>query len=184
MSLLFYIGVHSSGGAGSFTCNLNREVVLDGDYQVAVSSISRYYQTEMKDLVFVRNTRAAEPVVNIAKAYTPTPSNMHVKFEKYLANSPPVIIIQAKSEYYYEVKVGAHEVVRETVFPKSPEFQYYDSQIATGVAFESSIHGVKIQVIDLLEGNARLRMEMNMSAETLPTYSSLVQRKSPRHVRC
>src|SRR5271163_1645587 len=114
MSLLFYIGVHSSGGAGSFTCDLNREVVLDGDYQVAVSSISRYYQTEMKDLVFVRNTRAADPVVNIEKAYTPTPSNMQVEFEKkYLTNSPPVII-QAKSEYYYEVKVGAHEVVRKT----------------------------------------------------------------------
>src|SRR5271167_3101116 len=94
MQSSFYIGVHSSDGAGNFTCNLNREVVLNGPYQVAVSSISRYYQTEMKDLVFVRNTRAADPVVQIAKAYTPTPSNMQAEFKKYLANSPPVIIIQ------------------------------------------------------------------------------------------
>src|SRR5271163_567285 len=116
MSLLFYIGVHSSGGAGSFTCNLNCEVVLDGAYQVAVSSISRYYQTEMKYLIFVRNTRAADPVVQIAKAYTPTPSNMQAEYEKYLVNSPPVIIILAKSEYYYDVNVGTHEAARETFF--------------------------------------------------------------------
>src|SRR5271167_1295655 len=58
----FYIGVHSDASIKSFTSNrsgnfktlLTKEIDLENvEYKVAISSITRYYETSMEDVVVV-----------------------------------------------------------------------------------------------------------------------------------
>ena len=65
--MAFYIGVHSDASAKTFPDNksgcfktiLPKEINLgDIEYQVAISSITRYYETSMDDVVFIREKRA------------------------------------------------------------------------------------------------------------------------------
>src|SRR5277367_4582915 len=111
VTMAFYIGVHSGAdgdSAGKFTCRLNREVVLPCEYDVAVASVTRYFQTDFKDLVVVRNTRALDPdVLELQTSYPYVVSDMATDLARYLESTPAIIAAHPKSDYSYTISVGA-----------------------------------------------------------------------------
>src|SRR5277367_54790 len=110
--MAFYIGVNSGAdgdSAGKFTCRLNREVVLPCEYDVAVASVTRYFQNDYKDVVFVRNTRAIDPdVLEVQLAYPYVVSDMSTELARYLDSTPAIIAAQAKPDYSYTISAGRY----------------------------------------------------------------------------
>src|SRR3977135_549692 len=103
----FYIGLHSDASFKSFPDNylgyfktiLLKEIDLGNiEYNVAVSSLTRYYETTMEDIIFlreevVREKRSANPNLSITEAYPPIASKdaFLTKYNKYLTESDPIV---------------------------------------------------------------------------------------------
>src|SRR5277367_6469723 len=176
VTMAFYIGVHSGAdgdSAGKFTCRLNREVVLPCEYDVAVASVTRYFQTDFKDLVVVRNTRAAETdVLDEQAAYPNVASDMEVELARYLDSTPAIIVAQATPDYSCIITLGQHAKAGQLsqIFPNY-EFLKYTHIYATGVTFTSPEYfGAEYTIRNILEGQAALDLKFDMSKLSAKDY--------------
>src|SRR5579862_8218358 len=95
----FYIAVHSDASLGAFPGNaagnfktiLPREIDFsDIEYSVAISSITRYYETSVEDLVILRQKRQdvsppTAPRLTLAPAKYPEAPNKDEIINNYLS---------------------------------------------------------------------------------------------------
>src|SRR5277367_2391530 len=164
VTMAFYIGVHSGAdgdSAGKFTCRLNREVVLPCEYDVAVASVTRYFQTDFKDLVIVRNTRAVDTeVLDVQAAYPNVASDMEVELTRYLASTPTIIAAKSNPNYFSLMKVGQYSGAKSQILPNY-EFMKYSDIDAT--VQSETYHGAEYTIRDILEGQATLDLKLNTS---------------------
>src|SRR5271167_2694781 len=99
----FYIGVHSDASIKSFTSNrsgnfktlLSKDIDLENiEYKVAISSITRYYETEFGDAVIVRDKRQAS-VPKAANVIDTYPINSKIDYveiwKQFLAKTDYII---------------------------------------------------------------------------------------------
>src|SRR5277367_6384364 len=174
VTMSFYIGVHSGAdgdSAGKFTCRLNREVVLPCEYDVAVASVTRYFQTDFKDLVVVRNTRAVDAeVLDVQVAYPNVASDMEVELSRYLASTPAIIAAKANPNYFSLMNVGQYSGAKSQILPNYEFLKYSDIE-ATGVTGQSEeYHGAVFTIRDILEGQATLELQLDTSKLEVKDY--------------
>src|SRR5277367_3845865 len=164
VTMSFYIGVHSGAdgdSAGKFTCRLNREVVLPCEYDVAVASVTRYFQTDFKDLVVVRNPRAVDTdVLDVQVAYPNVASDMEVELSRYLTSTPAIIAAKANPNYFSIMNVGQYSGAKSQILPNYEFLKYSD--IDATVQSEK-YHGAEYTIRDILEGQAALDLKFDMS---------------------
>src|SRR3977135_183848 len=102
----FYIGLYSDASIKSFPDNylgyfktiLLKEIDLGNiEYNVAVSSLTRYYKTTMEDTIFlreevVREKRSTNPNLSIAEANPPIADKeaLIAKYNGYIAGTDPI----------------------------------------------------------------------------------------------
>src|SRR3981189_1450682 len=103
-TMAFYVAVHSDAckdffpknRSGNFKNFLNMQIDLNEEYMVAISSVSRYYETAFNDIVFVREKRAVKatqvevqtdwPVLDAA-----TIQRVNDSFDAYIKASPKIV---------------------------------------------------------------------------------------------
>src|SRR5436190_12021793 len=97
----FYLVLHSDASAETFPDNrpghfksvLREEINLGNiEYKVGIASITRYYETSMDDLTFIRQKRAAgdaTPGLEIAPKYqlSAKQADINVLHQKYIQSS-------------------------------------------------------------------------------------------------
>src|SRR5258708_8861460 len=149
----FFIGVHSDASiksfpdnrSGSFKTLLSTEVDLGNvEYDVAVASVSRYYETTLNNLVFLREKRqaVASPGLTLTPAYPiGDVSNIQKNFDDYFPTSDPSITYSAKGneKYYLKFKVGrqeSHLVIYQNPLLKSEVAKQLKSTVLNTAHFE------------------------------------------------
>src|SRR3977135_2733170 len=147
----FYIGLHSDASIKSFPDNslgcfktiLAKEIDLGNiEYNVAVSSLTRYYETTMEDTIFlrdevVREKRATNPNLSITETSPPIADKdaLIAKYKKYLVDTDPV--------YGYADDGDTRFTVNFTVGTKKETFKIslcpiYKAALAKPIMFRSS----------------------------------------------
>src|SRR3981189_274294 len=102
--MAFYIAVHSDAckdffpknRSGNFKNFLNMQIDLNEEYMVAISSVSRYYETAFNDIVFVREKRAVKATQVEVQTDWPaldaaTIQRVNDSYDAYIKASPPVV---------------------------------------------------------------------------------------------
>ena len=116
----FYLILHSDASSNSFPTNrpghfktiLSREINLgEIEYNVAISSITRYYETSMEDLVFIREKRAvpvATPGLTRNSDYEQIADKTEIvqKYEAYLKATDPLISYDEANKNKVKLTVG------------------------------------------------------------------------------
>ena len=120
----FYLVLHSDASAHTFPDNrpghfksvLREEINLGNiEYKVGIASITRYYETSLEDLAFIREKRAATatPGLEIAPKYELSAQQAEINdmYQKYNALTPAVIANSANGVKDFTVvfKVGKVE---------------------------------------------------------------------------
>ena len=98
----FYLCVHSDASiktypgnrSGSFKTQLNRVIDLGNiEYDVAVASVSQYYETAMDDIIVIRQKRETPtPTPNLSKVDSYPPGNtapIDAAYKAYLKSTTP-----------------------------------------------------------------------------------------------
>ena len=71
--MAFNIGVHSDctncPTSGNFTCRLNREIRLACKHEVAIASVSRYYQSNENNSIALRSALSTPSTYVLEKQY-------------------------------------------------------------------------------------------------------------------
>src|SRR5437773_12316507 len=101
----FYLVLHSDASAHTFPDNrpghfksvLREEINLGNiEYKVGIASITRYYETSLEDLTFIREKRAATatPGLEIAPKYQQSAkkADIDVLYAKYIENNQAIIV--------------------------------------------------------------------------------------------
>jgi len=108
----FYLNVYSDGSSASFPTNragnfkalLTKEIDLNNiEYSVAVSSVSRYYETFENDVVFLREKRDVPVTVLPLTVHNTYPATLEVdkikqKYDDFIKNGDPVYFITSSTE--------------------------------------------------------------------------------------
>ena len=169
----FYLDLHSEASLasysdnrpGSFRSKLTEPIQLeDGEWDVAIASISQYYETSLEDVHYIREKRqaAATPGVEIEKTY-PEPDNkakILAIYNNYLESS---------AKYYgFLDNIDAKCTVTLTVGGKKKEITYVANPLTTaalknilksevfeGVKFEhSDVWGVGLLTVSCAKGDS------------------------------
>src|SRR5271163_1189072 len=136
----FYIGVHSDASIKSFTANrsgnfktlLSKDIDLENiEYKVAISSITRYYETEIGDTVIVRDKRQASipKAANVIDAY---PINSKIDYAEiwklFLAKTDYIIAHNdSLSAFWVEFTVDG---VKQKIWPYSTSYNISESELS------------------------------------------------------
>src|SRR5437773_5584939 len=102
----FYLVLHSDASAHTFPDNrpghfksvLREEINLGNiEYKVGIASITRYYETSLEDLTFIREKRVAAsttPGFEIAPKYQQSTrkADIDVLYTKYIQSSHTIIV--------------------------------------------------------------------------------------------
>src|SRR5271167_2502185 len=152
----FYVGVHSDASIKSFPSNrsgnfkmlLGREFDLKNiEYKVAISSITRYYETEIGDTVIVRDKRQASipKAANVIDAY---PINSKIDYAEiwklFLAKTDYIIAHNdSLSAFWVEFTIDG---VKQKIWPYSTSYNISESELSkpfkstsqNGIYFELS----------------------------------------------
>ena len=155
----FYIGVHSDASIGAFPANrvgnfktiLSKEIDLGTTpYNVAISSITRYYETSMDDLVVIREKRTPKPYpgLEIPTTYPTnaiTKTNINARWDDFIKNYPPMIALQSKE---YTAKFTVQTETQEFTIFKQP---IYKSDLEMAVTYKSGkVRGATFELFDML----------------------------------
>jgi hypothetical protein len=115
----FYLVLHSDASSTAFPENrpghfksiLREEINLGNiEYKVAISSITRYYETSMDDLAFVREKRQAPtPGIVIAPKYEARQQSLAAAQESYLQGGRSLIACGDVKDYTVKFKVALQE---------------------------------------------------------------------------
>src|SRR6266849_1605985 len=118
----FYIALNSGSPASEFSNRLNKSITLHGEYEVAVNSITKYYETENQERVFVRMPRS------IIQPYTTQTNYPKLEFETakgifdgYIASTTPYVVYQewSKVDNYAFITVGNNKSPHYPIFQDS-----------------------------------------------------------------
>src|SRR5271167_2166189 len=160
----FYIGVHSDASIKSFTSNrsgnfktlLSKEIDLENiEYKVAISSITRYYETEFGDAVIVREKRQAKPdkQVDVVATYPKGDRDYKKLWEQFIASTQPILAYSDNPNNPFSVDLHVEGIKQNfPLFPKAvteSEFtKVSKSPIQNGIRFElSNLRGVGILTV-------------------------------------
>src|SRR5438477_881391 len=119
----FYIVLHSDASAHTFPDNrpghfksvLREEVNLGNiEYKVGIASITRYHETSLEDLTFIREKRVvATPGLEIDAKYQVSAKKVDIDalYDKYVKNTHDIIIDSETpaKDYIVTFKVGKVE---------------------------------------------------------------------------
>ena len=158
----FYLNVCSDGSttsfptnrAGNFKALLTKEIDLNNiEYSVAVSSVSRYYETSQNDVVFIREKRDV-PAANlnlpltVHNTYPATSSvdKIKQKYDDFIKNGDPIYAVSDKEKFLVEMDVNGKKKTFEIY--TSP---IYKSTLAKAVSYTSEeFEGVRFELGDML----------------------------------
>src|SRR5271167_3122380 len=183
----FYVGVYSDASvktfkgnrSGNFKTLLTEEIDLKNvEYKVAVSSITRYYETGLKDLVIVREKRQArvsqpKQALSVVDAYSRTSSDKAAEIKRlwlhYLDVTSPVCAYHADATAF-QVRFTVDGVIKRIVIFPNTVYQSdlnkdvtYKSEMHNGVYFElSSILGIGVVTVI---GNKSIKKDMPFQFE-------------------
>src|SRR3981189_3359960 len=136
--MAFYIAVHSDAckdffpknRSGNFKNFLNMQIDLNEEYMVAISSVSRYYETTFNDIVFVREKRAVKasqvevqtdwPVLDAA-----TIQFVNDSYDAYIKATPPIVAFCESPDPKFTVKL--------TYNGKSETFKFYPNVVTDAI---------------------------------------------------
>src|SRR5438477_7216115 len=124
----FYLVLHSDASAHTFPDNrpghfksvLREEINLGNiEYKVGIASITRYYETSLEDLAFIREKRAATatPGLEIAPKYELSAQQAGINdlYKKYIALTPAVIANSANGVKDFTVEFKVCKVLKTYV---------------------------------------------------------------------
>jgi hypothetical protein len=149
----FYLVLHSDASsttfpenrAGHFKCILREEINLHNiEYKVAISSITRYYETSMDDLAFVREKRQAPtPGLVIAPKYV-ADADLSKRLtslqDSYFKTQSPIVAYGEVKDFTVKFKVGLIEqtftIFHEQAITKAVLESTYKSPKVGGLTFE------------------------------------------------
>src|SRR6266853_6060241 len=102
----FYIGAHNQCShncptTGNFSCQLNREVDLDGKYKVAIASVSRYYQSHEVPNALLNTALTTHSTCKLETEHLIMPDNntmIQKAWDEYLKLYPKIAIYLSKPE--------------------------------------------------------------------------------------
>src|SRR5271156_1027761 len=158
----FYLNVYSDGSttsfptnrAGNFKALLTKEIDLNNiEYSVAVSSVSRYYETSQKDVVFIREKRDV-PAANLNLPLTvhntyPATSNVDKikqKYDDFIKNGDPIYAVSDKEKFQVEMNVDGKKKTFE-IFTNP----IYKTTLAQAVSYKSELfEEVRFEIGDML----------------------------------
>src|SRR5271156_5979451 len=154
----FYLNVCSDGSttsfptnrAGNFKALLTKEIDLNNiEYSVAVSSVSRYYETSQKDVVFIREKRDV-PVVNLPLTVHNTyPATSEVdkikqKYDDFIKNGDPIYAVSDKEKFQVEMNVDGKKKTFEI-------YTTYKTTLAQAVSYKSELfEEIRFEIGDML----------------------------------
>src|SRR5271167_2212325 len=183
----FYVGVYSDASvktfkgnrSGNFKTLLTEEIDLKNvEYKVAVSSITRYYETGLKDLVVVREKRQArvstpKQALSLVDTYSRTLPDKAAEIRRlwlhYLGVTSPVYAYHADPTAF-QVRFTVDGVIKRiVVFPNT----VYQSDLNKDVAYKSEIHnGLYFELSSILGigmvnviGNKSIKKDMPFQFE-------------------
>src|SRR3981189_246427 len=159
----FYIGVHSDASSktfptnrlGSFKTVLSKEYDLGNiKYNVAVSSVTRYYETALEDTIFlredVRQKRSIAPNLELTTKYSAKSDVATIKsqYDKYLIQTDPIVVYDADGDKHYTVKFTVGALVETFTILSHP---VYRSMLAKPLVYRSpKVGGVYFELSDML----------------------------------
>ena len=154
----FYLDLHSEASKtsfpnncpGSFRSKLTEPIELEGgDWDVAIASISQYYETSLEDVHFIREKRSASttPGVTITKTYPPgNTAKISAAYTEYIASA-------SNPKYWgYHDDEDTTCIVTLTVDSRKKEITYpcnpFIGTAMTAILASETFEGVKFELTE------------------------------------
>src|SRR3981189_3330280 len=155
--MAFYIAVHSDAckdffpknRSGNLTSWLNLQIAVNEEYMVAISSVSRYYETAFNDIVFVREKRAVKATQVEVQTDWPaldaaTIKHVNDSYDAYIKASPKVLAFSDATHSAFSMTI--------TYNMRTENFKIYPNIITEAILSGSKYKTAPISYTKVFEG--------------------------------
>jgi len=162
--MAFYVTIHSdackqlfpNNRSGNFKNYLNKQYDLTEEYLVAVSSVTRYYETAFNDTVFVREKRAIKQTqVEVETVHPPLDAaaiqTVNDAYDSFIKATAPIIAFSEDKDPKFTVSLNYNGKTQDfTIFPNVVTDAMLKGDKKTRTSYTSTaFEGMKFSIKDM-----------------------------------